>query len=178
MHGIHTNIPTSASIIEARDDYYGLNSKEPFEFGFINFTISVLILSLNVVFICLYNSWQDRCVGIYKLIRELGERAREVKLRHTMPYISWVIFAIYLNSFTFNFGSSLFQYAGYDWDADPATCRHAGNICLACYCLGKVLLYLFLVDTAHLVRGTITPRFKSKLYLFNIFLVFGKRVPS
>jgi len=41
-------------------------------------------------------------------------------------------------------------------------------MCILFYCSSKVIIYLFLIERVHIVRGGTKTRFQDKLYLFNL----------
>ncbi|KAL2875211.1 hypothetical protein SGCOL_009646 [Colletotrichum sp. CLE4] len=55
---------------------------------------------------------------------------------------------------------------------DFTPCSAAGILCLTAYVVIK-LVYLFMVDKAHVIRGTTKSRLKSKLYVFNSFVMLA-----
>ncbi|OHE91501.1 hypothetical protein CORC01_13197 [Colletotrichum orchidophilum] len=55
---------------------------------------------------------------------------------------------------------------------DFLPCSAAGILCLTAYIVIK-LVYLFMVDKVHVIRSTTKSRLKSKLYVFNSFVVLA-----
>lgn len=52
-------------------------------------------------------------------------------------------------------------------------CDAAILFCVIFYVTSKILIYLFLVEKAYIVRGSTKRRFRDKLYIFNTILVTG-----
>lgn len=84
-----------------------------------------------------------------------------------MSLTSWLLFLIYCDSFAFVFLTAILS-KGFNMNV-LNICRGVIILCLACYMTTKVLIYLFLVEKAYIVRGRRLPRLKDKLYLFNFF---------
>ncbi|KAK0367539.1 hypothetical protein CLIM01_15104 [Colletotrichum limetticola] len=55
---------------------------------------------------------------------------------------------------------------------DLMPCEVAGMLCLTAYVVIK-LVYLFMVEKAHVIRGATKSRLKSKLYLSNTFVLLA-----
>ncbi|KAK7946252.1 uncharacterized protein PG986_010573 [Apiospora aurea] len=88
-----------------------------------------------------------------------------------------VVIAIYADSLLFMLGSSLTQFT-LDANDNVRVCRATILLCITAYLSSKLLIYLFLVDRAHIVRGTTKGRLKSKLYLFHLGFILGKFDPA
>ncbi|KAG6268977.1 hypothetical protein E4U47_004359 [Claviceps purpurea] len=82
-----------------------------------------------------------------------------------------VVFAIYTDSYLFVIASALLQNT-VGVNHSMRACDGAILICLACYITTK-FIYLFLVEKAHIIRGTSKKRSQSKLYLFNSVGMLG-----
>ncbi|KAM0329129.1 hypothetical protein ACHAQA_004425 [Verticillium albo-atrum] len=82
-----------------------------------------------------------------------------------------IVFLIYVDSYLFVFVTGLLQFA-LGVNTSYSICDGAILLCLVCYVTTK-LIYLFLVERAHVVRGTKKSRFRSKMYLFNSFGMLG-----
>ncbi|KAG5788815.1 hypothetical protein H9Q69_012120 [Fusarium xylarioides] len=52
-------------------------------------------------------------------------------------------------------------------------CHGAILLCLICYVTTKILIYVFLVEKAHVIRSSTTRRRNSRLYLFNMITLLG-----
>ncbi|KAK1638455.1 hypothetical protein BDP81DRAFT_405456 [Colletotrichum phormii] len=90
-----------------------------------------------------------------------------------LPWTRWLVLFIYLFSCLFIFGSWVFQLLFLDeLRMDFIPCSAAGMLCLTAYVVIK-LVYLFMVDKAHVIRGTTKSRLKSKLYVFNSFVMLA-----
>jgi len=85
----------------------------------------------------------------------------------------WLVLAIYIDSFLFVFTTAIISQ-GVGVNNALAVCSIAIELCLVFYMTTKVMLYLFLVERARIVRGTRKPRMKDRLYLFN---AFGMLIP-
>ncbi|KAL2272315.1 hypothetical protein FJTKL_06960 [Diaporthe vaccinii] len=101
----------------------------------------------------------------------LASKVFAVKDWRLLPYTMWVVLAVYLFSFIFVFGSTVLQF-GIGTNFNEQACTAAMGLCLFAYVTSK-FIYLFLVDRAHIVRGSKKPRLKSKLYIFNSFGMLG-----
>jgi len=80
----------------------------------------------------------------------------------------WLVLAIYIDSFLFVFTTAIISQ-GVGLNNSLTVCSVAVELCLVFYMTTKVMLYLFLVERARIVRGTRKPRTKDRLYLFNFF---------
>ncbi|KAK1597706.1 uncharacterized protein LY79DRAFT_587281 [Colletotrichum navitas] len=89
-----------------------------------------------------------------------------------IPLVVWLVFAIYTDSYLFVFVTAILQFA-LGVNTNIKICDGAILLCLVCYVTTKVLIYLFLVEKAHIIRGETKPRLKSKLYIFNSFVMLG-----
>ncbi|TDZ66011.1 hypothetical protein CTRI78_v003326 [Colletotrichum trifolii] len=83
-----------------------------------------------------------------------------------------VVLLVYIDSYLFVFVTAVLQFA-LGVNTNIQICDGAILLCLVCYITTKVLIYLFLVEKAHIIRGTAKPRLKSKLYCFNSFGMLG-----
>ncbi|KAI1340907.1 hypothetical protein F5Y15DRAFT_35898 [Xylariaceae sp. FL0016] len=81
-------------------------------------------------------------------------------------WIEWILLLMYIDSWVYVLGSVIIQYA-FNVNENAATCAGATLLCLVAYSASKFLIYLFLIDRAHIVRGSGVTRRNSKLYLFN-----------
>ncbi|ODA75827.1 hypothetical protein RJ55_08649 [Drechmeria coniospora] len=101
----------------------------------------------------------------------ITRRSLAIKVWSRLPLVSWLVFAIYVDSYLFVFATAILQHA-IGINMSLATCEGAILLCLVCYVTTK-FLYLFLVEKAHIIRGTPKRRLKSRLYLFNSFGMLG-----
>ncbi|KAK7702746.1 hypothetical protein SLS57_011184 [Botryosphaeria dothidea] len=83
--------------------------------------------------------------------------------------VIWLIIIIYIDSFLFVFVTALFKDIGLN--DNPTICDGAILLCLICYMTTKIVIYLFLVEKAYIVRGSHQSRLKDKLFLFNCFFM-------
>ncbi|KAH8658091.1 hypothetical protein BX600DRAFT_468643 [Xylariales sp. PMI_506] len=97
----------------------------------------------------------------------LTQRFVAVKDWRSLPWIMWLVFLIYSMSILYVCGAVIVQY-GVGTGRNATACSAAMIVCLSIYLSIKVLIYLFLIDRAHIIRGTTKSRLKSKLYLFNV----------
>ncbi|GKT49361.1 uncharacterized protein ColSpa_09542 [Colletotrichum spaethianum] len=84
----------------------------------------------------------------------------------------FVVFAVYADSYLFVFVTAILQFA-LGVNTNIQICDGAILLCLICYITTKVLIYLFLVEKAHIIRGATKSRLRSKLYIFNSFGMLG-----
>ncbi|KAK4226444.1 hypothetical protein QBC38DRAFT_228773 [Podospora fimiseda] len=103
----------------------------------------------------------------------LTQRYLAVKIWARLPFVQWIVFAIYADSFLFVFATGILQF-GFGVGYSMSVCESAILLCLACYVTTKILIYIFLVEKAFIIRsGTKKLRMRSKLYLFNSFGMIG-----
>ncbi|EGY15615.1 uncharacterized protein VDAG_06779 [Verticillium dahliae VdLs.17] len=91
----------------------------------------------------------------------LTQRFIAIKVWKRLPFVVWLVFLIYIDSYLFVFVTGLLQFA-LGVNTSFSICDGAILLCLVCY-----------VTTKHVVRGTKKSRFKSKMYLFNSFGMLG-----
>ncbi|PHH65107.1 hypothetical protein CDD81_3238 [Ophiocordyceps australis] len=101
----------------------------------------------------------------------LTQRALAITSWSRLPLVVWVVFLIYADSYLFVFATAMLQHA-FGINTNQRTCDSAILLCLVCYVTTK-LIYLFLVEKAHIIRGTPKSRIRSKLYVFNSFGMLG-----
>ncbi|KXH50203.1 hypothetical protein CSIM01_07427 [Colletotrichum simmondsii] len=102
-----------------------------------------------------------------------GHQWSAIKDWRPLPWTRWLVLFIYLFSCLFVFGSWVFQLLFLaELRMDFIPCSAAGILCLTAYVVIK-LVYLFMVDKAHVIRGTTKSRLKSKLYVFNAFVMLA-----
>ncbi|RFN42600.1 hypothetical protein FIE12Z_12763 [Fusarium flagelliforme] len=77
------------------------------------------------------------------------------------------VLLVYIDSYLFVVSSSILEQV-FGVSSSQDTCQAAVLTCLISYVLTKILIYVFLVEKAHLVKGSRARRRDSKLYLFNI----------
>ncbi|KAF3017743.1 hypothetical protein E8E14_005515 [Neopestalotiopsis sp. 37M] len=131
--------------------------------------IASLVIGLTTI--CLFSSL-------------LTQRVLAIKQWRSLSFVIWVVLLLYISSLTFVFASLIFQY-GFGPIENISLCSSSSIICLSGYLATKavratdltgLLTYLFLVDRAHICRGTAKSRLKSKLYLWNscgMLSIFG-----
>ncbi|KAK0635044.1 hypothetical protein B0T17DRAFT_650122 [Bombardia bombarda] len=102
----------------------------------------------------------------------LTQRYLAVKVWRRLPFVQWLVFAIYTDSFLFVFATAVLQF-GFGVDNSTSVCESAILLCLVCYVTTK-LIYMFLVEKAYIIRsGSKKLRLHSKLYIFNAFGMLG-----
>ncbi|KAH6990548.1 hypothetical protein BKA56DRAFT_210192 [Ilyonectria sp. MPI-CAGE-AT-0026] len=114
----------------------------------------VALASISVLSICLY----QRCTAI--------------KVWNSLPLVVWLVFAIYIDSVLFVVVTAILQQI-FGVNSSYAMCHGAILLCLVCYVTTKIFIYLFLVEKAHIIRGSPKKRLESKLYCFNSFGMLG-----
>ncbi|KAK0674440.1 hypothetical protein QBC41DRAFT_238912 [Cercophora samala] len=150
LRGIKTGSETSASAAaEKRNPSYS----EPL----VGMVISVILAMVSLVIISSF----------------LTQRFLAVKLWSRLPFVQYLVFAIYADSFLFVFATGILQF-GFGVGYSVSVCESAILLCLACYVTTKQLIYMFLVEKAFIIRsGSKRRRMTSKLYLFNSFGMIG-----
>ncbi|KAH6976801.1 hypothetical protein EDB80DRAFT_692464 [Ilyonectria destructans] len=114
----------------------------------------VALASISVLSICLY----QRCTAI--------------KVWTNLPLVVWLVFAVYVDSMLFVVVTAILQQI-FGVNSSYAMCHGAILLCLVCYVTTKIFIYVFLVEKAHIIRGTPKTRLQSKLYCFNSFGMLG-----
>ncbi|KAF4781833.1 hypothetical protein HER10_EVM0003889 [Colletotrichum scovillei] len=101
-------------------------------------------------------------------------RAMRVRRKgwQNLPWIIWLVFLIYGTSLAYSVSALIMQFVVGN-GTSRATCRATALLCPIIYMGSKIFIFLFLVDRAHVIRSTKKARLRSKLYLWNIFLVIG-----
>lgn len=99
----------------------------------------------------------------------ITRRVQRIKEWLSLPLAAWLIIIIYIDSFLFVFVTALFKDIGLN--DNPTICDGAILLCLICYMTTKIVIYLFLVEKAYIVRGSHQSRLKDKLFLFNCFFM-------
>ncbi|KAI8719176.1 hypothetical protein NCS52_00698100 [Fusarium sp. LHS14.1] len=102
----------------------------------------------------------------------LSQRLLAVKSWRRLPFVMWIVFAIYIDSYCFVFATALLQQV-FGVNTNYNICHGAILLCLVCYVTTKILIYVFLVEKAYIIRSSTVRRMKSKLYLFNMFGMLG-----
>ncbi|KAI1210416.1 uncharacterized protein F4807DRAFT_459794 [Annulohypoxylon truncatum] len=117
----------------------------------------------------------------------LTQRSLAVKTWWHLPPIAWLVFTLYVDSWTFVFATGIINY-GIGIDSNEGVCSAAILSYLFCYMSTK-LIYMFLVEkavgiltsplntrprrltteTQFIIRGGPKRRLESKMYLFNSF---------
>ncbi|KAF5678924.1 hypothetical protein FHETE_1033 [Fusarium heterosporum] len=102
----------------------------------------------------------------------LFQRVTAVRSWSRLPFVAWIVLIIYVDSYGFVFTSAMLQQV-FGVNSSFNICHGAILLCLICYVTTKILIYVFLVEKAHVIRSSKTPRRKSKLYLFNMITLLG-----
>ncbi|WYZ37506.1 hypothetical protein EsH8_II_001012 [Colletotrichum jinshuiense] len=102
----------------------------------------------------------------------ISQRSAAIKQWRMLPFVVWLVLLVYIDSYLFVFVTAILQFA-LGVNTNIQICDGAILLCLVCYLTTKVLIYLFLVEKAHIIRGATKPRLKSKLYIFNSFGMLG-----
>ncbi|KAI0016545.1 hypothetical protein F4780DRAFT_783159 [Xylariomycetidae sp. FL0641] len=108
-----------------------------------------------------------------------------------LPYLIWLLLALYVDSYLFLLGSSILEFT-YSANQNLAVCQATILFCITLYLSTKLLIYLFLVERAvslprllwflappiltrgqHIIKGTTVPRFKSRMYIFHNVAIIG-----
>ncbi|CAM1505139.1 Fc.00g107760.m01.CDS01 [Cosmosporella sp. VM-42] len=101
----------------------------------------------------------------------LAQRFLAIKTWRRLPFIVWIVFVIYIDSYCFIFTTALLQQS-FGLNSSKGMCLGAILLCLICYVSTK-LIYIFLVEKSYIIRGTRKRRLQSKLYIFNSFGMLG-----
>ncbi|KAH8896531.1 hypothetical protein GQ53DRAFT_818812 [Thozetella sp. PMI_491] len=109
--------------------------------------------------------------SIVSLSSFLTQKILSVKSWQRLPPGLWLVFAIYGDSLIFVFATEILRN-GLGIDSNLAVCDAAILLCLVFYVSSK-LIYMFLVEKAHIIQVTKHRRMQSKLYLFNAFGLLG-----
>ncbi|KAI1633935.1 hypothetical protein F4809DRAFT_666186 [Biscogniauxia mediterranea] len=96
-------------------------------------------------------------ISVSVLSSFLTQRTLAVSSWRRLPFIVWVVYAIFIDSWMFIFVTAILQY-GLGFNSNPNVCSAAILLCLICY-----------VTTKFVIRGATKERLKSKLYIFNSF---------
>lgn len=96
----------------------------------------------------------------------LTQKYAAVKSWRMLPCAMWLVVAVYVDSFLFVFVTALLKY-GLGVNSAYAVCDAAILLCLVGYVSTKVLIYLFLVEKAFIIRGGMKTRLRSKMWVFN-----------
>ncbi|KAJ4311003.1 hypothetical protein N0V94_008170, partial [Neodidymelliopsis sp. IMI 364377] len=82
-----------------------------------------------------------------------------------------VVLLIYVDSTLFVLATSVIVH-GLGINSSRSVCEGGILLCLICYMTTKIIIYYFLVERAYIVRGSMQPRLKTKLWLFNcLFMI-------
>lgn len=111
-------------------------------------------------------------VAVIVVSNLLGYKYATVRHWQKLPWLIWLIFAIYSFSLIFVSSLMILQHGVYT-GLNMRACNASSFLCLGVYLLTKVFIYLFLVDRAYIVSGSTKSRLKSKLYLWNAFGMLG-----
>ncbi|KAG4265456.1 hypothetical protein FPRO06_00736 [Fusarium proliferatum] len=102
----------------------------------------------------------------------LFQRITAVRSWSRLPFVAWLVLVIYVDSYGFVFTSAILQQV-FGVNSSFNICHGAILLCLICYVTTKILIYVFLVEKAHVIRSSTTRRRNSKLYLFNMITLLG-----
>ncbi|KAF4969513.1 hypothetical protein FZEAL_10219 [Fusarium zealandicum] len=102
----------------------------------------------------------------------LSQRIIAVRAWRRIPFVVWLVFAIYVDSYLFVFVTAILQQV-FGVNSSFGICHGAILLCLVCYVTTKILIYVFLVEKAYIIRSTAVKRSQSKLYLFNMITLLG-----
>ncbi|KAF2813843.1 uncharacterized protein BDZ99DRAFT_567569 [Mytilinidion resinicola] len=98
----------------------------------------------------------------------LTRRLQTIHSWRALPLTSWLLIAIYVDSGLFVFVTAVISH-GVDLNSSGDLCGGAILLCLICYLTTKIMIYLFLVEKAYIIRGSRQSRLKNKLYVVNFF---------
>ncbi|KAF4970935.1 hypothetical protein FSARC_2131 [Fusarium sarcochroum] len=82
------------------------------------------------------------------------------------------VLIIYFDSYGFVVTTAILQQV-FGVNTSFHICHGAILLCLICYVTTKILIYVFLVEKAHVIKSSTTRRRNSKLYLFNMITLLG-----
>ncbi|KAF4453589.1 hypothetical protein F53441_3734 [Fusarium austroafricanum] len=102
----------------------------------------------------------------------LFQRITAVRSWSRLPFVAWLVLIIYIDSYGFVFVSAVLQQV-FGLNTSFNICHGAILLCLVCYVTTKILIYVFLVEKAHVIRSSTTRRRNSWLYLFNMITLLG-----
>ncbi|KAH8883528.1 hypothetical protein GQ53DRAFT_771736 [Thozetella sp. PMI_491] len=94
-------------------------------------------------------------------------RVQNIRSWRSLPLSYWLLLFIYTDSLLFVISTALINNVGIN--TSSTICQAGILVCLSFYLSSKILVYLFLVEKAHIVRGRGLSRLKDKVYLFNCF---------
>ncbi|KAM0564523.1 hypothetical protein ACHAPJ_000737 [Fusarium lateritium] len=89
-----------------------------------------------------------------------------------LPFVAWLVLVIYFDSYGFVVTTAVLQQV-FGVNSSFHVCHGAILLCLICYVTTKILIYVFLVEKAHVIKSSTTRRRNSKLYLFNMITLLG-----
>ncbi|KAF5020841.1 hypothetical protein F66182_7124 [Fusarium sp. NRRL 66182] len=102
----------------------------------------------------------------------LFQRITAVRSWSRLPFVAWLVLIIYIDSFFFVIATAILQQV-FGVNTSFNVCHGAILLCLICYVTTKILIYVFLVEKAHVIRSSTTRRRNSSLYLFNMITLLG-----
>ncbi|OAL46156.1 hypothetical protein IQ07DRAFT_198741 [Pyrenochaeta sp. DS3sAY3a] len=97
-------------------------------------------------------------------------RTQYIKKWTSLPLAIWLILIIYFDSALFVFTTAIVVH-GLGINNSSMICEGGILLCLVCYMTTKILIYYFLVERAYIVRGSMKPRMRTKLWLFNCLVM-------
>ncbi|KAM3535038.1 hypothetical protein MY4038_001768 [Beauveria bassiana] len=83
----------------------------------------------------------------------MTQRLLVIKVWRRIPFVAWLVFAIYIDSYCFVFATAMLQHA-FGVNRNVIICRGAILLCLVCYVTTK-FIYLFLVEKALLTAAVL-----------------------
>ncbi|KAL2117025.1 hypothetical protein VTJ04DRAFT_9193 [Mycothermus thermophilus] len=169
-------IPLLSHMLGARQEHEGHPSRVPL----IGLVLGVVLSMLSISVLSAFTA----------------QRYLAVKTWKQLPFVQWLVFCIYIDSFLFVLGTAIIQF-GFGVGYSGSVCETAILLCLVFYVTAKVssilrgeysssreecadggylqiFIYMFMVEKAYIIRsGRSKPRLKSKLYCFNSFGMIG-----
>ncbi|KAI9157944.1 WD40 repeat-like protein [Paramyrothecium foliicola] len=94
-------------------------------------------------------------------------RIQNIRNWRALPLSYWLLLFIYADTMLFVVSIALINSVGINMST--TACQAGILVCLSFYLSSKIVVYLFLVEKAHVVRGRGLSRRKDKVYLFNCF---------
>ncbi|KAF9352049.1 hypothetical protein BGX26_010072 [Mortierella sp. AD094] len=86
----------------------------------------------------------------------------------SLNYARCLVAALYINSWIFTVMAAMLAQTN---NNNPVSCTVSNFVCIFLYAGSKVIIYLFLVERAHVVTAVGVRRWKSRMFIFNISLL-------
>ncbi|KAK9425916.1 hypothetical protein SUNI508_12809 [Seiridium unicorne] len=134
---------------------HGSSTEEKYEVPLVGTILSIVVAIISLTLLSAF----------------FAIRVTAVTAWNRLPLVSWVILAIYINSWIFVSIATILRW-GPGINEIWAMCSAAIFLCLSCYFSTK-LIYFFLVEKAFVVWGGPKKRLESKLYIFNTFVILA-----